>query len=71
MVNLFTHTILFHLVILLFGFASLLDADQIRFDTAQEWRQWKIPFGIVELNPSGTITPIAINKDTNAAIKAQ
>ena len=48
----------------------VLVADQLRFDTAGDWRQWQLPLGAVELNPDGTIAPVRIRKQINAALDA-
>ena len=37
-----------------------LCADQVRFDTARDWQQWRLPLGAVELTPDGTVTPVFI-----------
>jgi len=45
-------------------------ADQIRFDTVPEWRQWQLPLGAVELTRDGTIRPVRIRRDINAVLNA-
>lgn len=49
---------------------ALLPADQLRFDTPQEWRTWKLPLGAVELTASGDLKPVRIRKNINAALDA-
>ena len=43
-----------------------LAADQLRYDSARDWRQWNLPLGAVELTPSGVIQPTRIEKGTDA-----
>ena len=31
--------------------AAPLNAEELRFDNAVQWRQWTLPLGIVELTP--------------------
>ena len=45
--------------------ASALAAEQLRFDTAAEWRRWGLPLGVVALDAAGVIRPVAIRKDTD------
>ena len=45
-------------------------AEQMRFDTASEWRRWELPLGAVELTQDGTILPVRIRKEINAALNA-
>ena len=53
--------------ILVLGSSYPLAADQIRYDSARDWRQWEnLPLGAVELTPSGTIQPTRIEKGTDA-----
>ena len=53
--------------VLVLGSSYPLAADQIRYDSAREWRQWEdLPLGAVELTPSGTIQPTRIEKGTDA-----
>ena len=44
--------------------------EQMRFDTASEWRRWELPLGAVELTQNGTIRPVRIRKEINAALNA-
>jgi len=50
--------------------AAPLHAEELRFDTAAQWRQWTLPQGIVELTPQGVIRPLLIRKNINAALDA-
>ncbi len=44
-----------------------LAADQLRYDSARDWRQWgNLPLGAVELTPSGEIQLTKIEKGTDA-----
>lgn len=44
--------------------------EQMRFDTASEWRRWELPLGAVELTLDGMILPVRIRKGINAALNA-
>ena len=58
---------LFLAAILVLGSTYPLAADQVRYDSARDWRQWEdLPLGVVELTPSGSIQPILIEKGTDA-----
>jgi hypothetical protein len=54
--------------LLLVGFAQPAPAEELRYDSARDWRQWQLPLGAVELTPDGTIKPVAIHKNINAAL---
>ena len=45
-------------------------ATELRFDTAQQWRQWQMPQRAVDLSPDGRIRPLRVNKNINAALNA-
>ena len=47
-----------------------LNAEELRFDNAAQWRQWTLPIGIVELTPQGVVRPLAVRKNINAALDA-
>ncbi len=52
---------------LIFGFISIpTQAQQVRYDSARDWRQWQLPVGAVDLLPEGTIAPTRIRKNSNA-----
>ena len=52
---------------LVWGSSYPLTADQIRYDSARDWRQWEdLPLGAVELTPQGVIQPTRIEKGTDA-----
>ena len=52
--------------ILVLGSSYPLIADQFRYDSARDWRQWNLPLGAVELTPSGLIQLTKIAKGTDA-----
>ena len=53
--------------VLVLGSGYPLAADQIRYDSVRDWRQWEdLPLGAVELTPSGLIQPTRIEKGTDA-----
>lgn len=53
--------------LLVWGSSYPLTADQIRYDSARDWRQWEdLPLGAVELTPSGEIQLTKIEKGTDA-----
>ena len=50
--------------------AAPLNAEELRFDNAAQWRQWTLPLGIVELTPQGVVRPLPIRRNINAALNA-
>ena len=50
--------------------APRVDGDQIRYDTVSEWRQWQLPLGAVELDPSGIVRPVRLSKKIDAVLNA-
>ena len=46
--------------------SSRLEAEQIRYDSARDWRQWELPLGAVDLTALGVIKPTRIERRTNA-----
>ena len=50
--------------------AAPLNAEELRFDNAAQWRQWTLPLGIVELTPQGVVRPSPVRKNINAALDA-
>ena len=44
--------------------------DELRFATAAQWRQWELPLGAVELTRAGSIRPVAVRRNNNAALDA-
>ena len=54
-------------ITLVFGFISIpTQAQQVRYDSARDWRQWQLPVGAVDLLPEGTIVPTRIRKNSDA-----
>ena len=45
-------------------------ADEVRFDSAAEWREWDLPLGAVILTPRGVVQPLKMRKLTNAGLDA-
>ena len=41
-------------------------SQQVRYDSARDWRQWQLPIGAVDLLPEGTIVPTRIRKSPDA-----
>ena len=41
-------------------------SQQVRYDSARDWRQWQLPLGAVDLLPEGTIAPTRIRKSPDA-----
>ena len=52
--------------VLVLGSSYPLTADQLRYDSARDWRQWNLPLGAVELTPSGAIQLTKIDKGIDA-----
>ena len=44
--------------------AAPLNAEELRFDNAAQWRQWILPLGIVELTPQGVVRPLPVKADS-------
>ena len=51
------------LLVLLAGSAS---ADQLRFDSRRDWRDWQVPVGAVQIAASGAIQPVRVQKGVDA-----
>ena len=60
----------FSLFLVLFLLFRPLAAEQLRFNSARDWQQWQLPLGAVELTSDGTIQPMEIRKNINAALNA-
>ena len=41
---------------------STLSAEQLRYDSARDWRQWELPLGAVDLTALGVIQPTRIER---------
>ena len=44
--------------------------NELRFATAAQWHQWELPLGAVELTRVGSIRPVAVRRNNNAALDA-
>ena len=47
------------------GLSAAVAAEQIRFDTVEQWREWPLPMGIVALDATGTVRPVEIGKNVD------
>jgi hypothetical protein len=47
------------------GLSAAVAAEQIRFDTVEQWREWPLPMGIVQLDATGTVRPVEIRKNVD------
>ena len=43
-----------------------VDSEEIRFDTAGEWKTWNLPHGIITATPTGRLEPIVVRRDIDA-----
>ena len=50
--------------------STVAGGEELRFDSAREWRQWRMPAKAVDLNPDGTVRPVRVRKNINAALNA-
>ena len=49
--------------VLLFLFlVAAADADQLRFSSARDWRDWQVPVGAVKIAATGAIQPVRVAK---------
>ena len=46
--------------------AAAIGADQLRYSSSRDWREWQLPLGAVEVMPNGSIQPVRIEKDIDA-----
>jgi len=53
----------FRLVSLLLALPGLLSAEELRFDTPQEWQTWKLPLGALEFTATGDLRPVRLRKN--------
>lgn len=47
-----------------------LPAEELRFDTPQQWQTWKLPLGAMEFTANGDLRPVRIRRHNNAALDA-
>ena len=53
--------------VLLFLFlVAAADADQLRFASVRDWRDWQVPVGAVKIAPTGAIQPVRVQKGVDA-----
>tara|TARA_A100001037_G_scaffold131322_2_gene119127 strand:+ start:115 stop:2445 length:2331 start_codon:yes stop_codon:yes gene_type:complete len=52
-------------LLLLFSISTA--ADQLRYDSARDWREWQLPLGAIEILPNGSLQPVRIKKNIDAA----
>ena len=45
-------------------------ADQLTFDTAQDWNRWQLPLGAVQVTAEGTVAPVMVRKNVEAVVDA-
>ncbi|MBM3278928.1 MAG: gliding motility-associated C-terminal domain-containing protein [Candidatus Handelsmanbacteria bacterium] len=57
-------------LLLFLALPVLLAADELRFDTPQQWQTWKLPLGALEFTAEGDLKPVQIRKHNNAALDA-
>jgi len=58
---------------LLWAAASLplaAGAEQLSFDTAQDWGRWQLPLGAVQVTPEGIVSPVLVRKNIDAVTDA-
>ena len=55
-----------------FGFLGWgsVEAGEIRFSRASQWREWSFPQGTLTISPMGEVSPVFIRKEINASINA-
>ena len=47
-------------LLLLFSISTA--ADQLRYDSARDWREWQLPLGAIEILPNGSLQPVRVKK---------
>ncbi len=52
------------------GVATVVGAEQLRFDARQDWAVWPLPLGNIEFTASGAIKPVRVEQDINAVLNA-
>jgi len=53
-------------VLLLLCLVAAADADQLRFASVRDWRDWQVPVGAVKIAPTGAIQPVRVQKGVDA-----
>ncbi len=59
-----------YLLVALLGVCSL-SAEELRFDSAADWRRWHLPGNAVEVTPAGVVRPVAVLRHANAVRNAR
>ncbi len=54
-------------VLLFLCLVAAAEADQLRFSSARQWSDWQLPIGAVKVAPNGSIQPVRVTKNTDAA----
>jgi hypothetical protein len=52
------------------GLALGAGAEELHFDTAQDWSLWQMPLGAVQVTPEGTVSPVLVRKNVDAVADA-
>ncbi|MSR81730.1 MAG: hypothetical protein EXS58_02235 [Candidatus Latescibacteria bacterium] len=47
-----------------------LEAEELSFDTAQDWNRWKLPLGAVQVTPEGRVQPLEVRRNVDAVTDA-
>ncbi len=58
------------IVLLSLCLVATADADQLRFDSVRDWRDWQVPVGAVKIASTGAIQPMHIQKGVDAVLDA-
>ena len=59
------------IVLLFLCLVATAAADQLRFDSVRDWRDWQVPVGAVKIARTGSIQPVRVTKNTDAAHDAR
>ena len=59
-----------YLLVALLGVRSL-SAEELRFDSAADWRRWHLPGNAVDVTPAGVVRPVAVLRHANAVRNAR
>ena len=56
------------MIFLLITFLSVeyAGSDELTFNSAQDWKKWPLPKGIVKVTTDGRIKPTYLRRETNA-----
>jgi hypothetical protein len=50
--------------------SGIIGAEELRFDSAPEWRRWSLPLGAVQVDEQGIVRPVQVRKHINAVLNA-